>query len=439
MRRFGNVALTKEDTRAVWARVWLEQAIRDVRFAFRTLVKKPLFVVVAAATIALGIGAATVVFSIVDSVLLRPLPYRDPDDIVLLLGGTGLEDPSPISVDDLTRHRNQNTALEGLAFYGPTRMESPETDAPVAGAPVDASVFDVLGVRPVIGSTYSLRLEVSTVGNCLGGTGRRAPELRFLADPLWRRSRRRRTNDQSELDGHLRSSVSCLGDFSFRHTMSKSGGGSWYTFPLPPYHSVFPVMPTYHAVGRLKADTPLAAAQAEIDVISRRSDGANATPSSRSTRGSDRLSARLSANRHALSNSRCCLRQLPGGALGPDGRRRTGAPDSVRQCCQPVAGPGRRAGRRVRSPDSPGRRAHGPDPATRNREPSRLRPGRDPWAVGSGFHRAAVPSEPGPGRNPSTRNGLYQRDGVAVRNGRVGLRGTSGGASRPPGGPRARF
>ena len=56
MRRFGNVALTKEDTRAVWARVWLEQAIRDVRFAFRTLVKKPLFVVVAAATIALGIG-----------------------------------------------------------------------------------------------------------------------------------------------------------------------------------------------------------------------------------------------------------------------------------------------------------------------------------------------------------------------------------------------
>ena len=86
MRRFGNVALTKEDTRAVWGWVWLEQGVRDVRFAFRTLVKKPLFMVVAAATIALGIGAATVVFSIVDSVLLRPLPYRDPDDIVLLLG-----------------------------------------------------------------------------------------------------------------------------------------------------------------------------------------------------------------------------------------------------------------------------------------------------------------------------------------------------------------
>ena len=154
MRRFGNVALTKEDTRAVWARVWLEQAIRDVRFAFRTLVKKPLFVVVAAATIALGIGAATVVFSIVDSVLLRPLPYRDPDDIVLLLGGTGLEDPSRIRIDDLTRYRDQNTALEGLGFYRPTRMESPETDAPVAVADIDASVFDVLGVRPVIGSVF---------------------------------------------------------------------------------------------------------------------------------------------------------------------------------------------------------------------------------------------------------------------------------------------
>ena len=154
MRRFGNVALTKEDTRAVWARVWLEQAVRDVRFAFRTLVKKPLFVVVAAATIALGIGAATVVFSIVDSVLLRPLPYQDPDDLVLLLGGTGLEDPSRIRVDDLTRYRDQNTALEGLGFYRPTRMESPETDAPVAVADIDASVFDVLGVRPVIGSVF---------------------------------------------------------------------------------------------------------------------------------------------------------------------------------------------------------------------------------------------------------------------------------------------
>ncbi len=292
MCRFGNVALTKEDTRAVWGQVWLEQAIRDVRFAFRTLVKKPLFVVVAAATIALGIGAATVVFSIVDSVLLRPLPYQDPDDLVLLLGGTGLEDPSPISVDDLTRHRNQNTALEGLAFYGPTRMESPATDAPVAVAPVDASVFDVLGVRPLIGTVFP-RVEVPAPEVVLA-----APDVVLLSYGFWQT---RFGGDPDVVGQTINLSsrpyeivgVMPRGFFFPAHDVQL-----WRPIVVSVFTTTTPFgstpLSSYYAVGRLKADTPLAAAQAEIDVISRRRDSANPTlPGPRANPPDDRLAATL--------------------------------------------------------------------------------------------------------------------------------------------------
>ena len=269
MRRFGNVALTKEDTRAVWARVWLEQAIRDVRFAFRTLVKKPLFVVVAAATIALGIGAATVVFSIVDSVLLRPLPYRDPDDIVLLLGGKGLDDPSRIRIDDLARYRDQGTALEGLAFYGTTRLESPGHDAPVAVAEVEAGVFDVLGVRPLIGSVFPW-VEDSTEGSFFG-----RPSFVVLSYGFWQT---RFGGDPDvvgqtiSLSGLPHEIVGAMprGFFFPEHDVQLWRPLVVYLSP-PSLPFGFSIMPSYHAVGRLKADTPLAAAQAEIDVISRRS------------------------------------------------------------------------------------------------------------------------------------------------------------------------
>ncbi len=289
MRRFGNVALTKEDTRAVWAQVWLEQAIRDVRFAFRTLVKKPLFVVVAAATIALGIGAATVVFSIVDSVLLRPLPYQDPDDIVLLLGGKGLDDPSRIRIDDLARYRDQGTALEGLAFYGTTRLESPGHDAPVAVAEVEAGVFDVLGVRPLIGSVFPW-VEDSTEGSFFG-----RPSFVVLSYGFWQT----RFGGDPDVVGQ---------------TISLSGLPHEIVGAMPrgfffPEHDVQLWRPlglslfANAAVGRLKADTPLEAAQAEIDVISSRLDEENSTISDSSANpGDDRRIARLYAIHEVVVN-----------------------------------------------------------------------------------------------------------------------------------------
>ncbi|HVH71480.1 MAG TPA: ABC transporter permease, partial [Candidatus Dormibacteraeota bacterium] len=87
-REFGNVELTKEVTRDAWGWRWALDFLQDVRYALRSFLERPGFVVVALLTLALGTGATTVMFSLVSGVLLKPLPYSEPHRLVAVNGHT---------------------------------------------------------------------------------------------------------------------------------------------------------------------------------------------------------------------------------------------------------------------------------------------------------------------------------------------------------------
>jgi hypothetical protein len=121
MLAFGNVALAKEDTRRVWVWAWLDEARQDLRYAARTLLNNRAFATAAAATLALAIGANTTMFSILNAVLLRPLPYRAPDQLAMLW----TEDPTQNLREarsylwDIEQWRSQSQSFADMAVFDP--------------------------------------------------------------------------------------------------------------------------------------------------------------------------------------------------------------------------------------------------------------------------------------------------------------------------------
>jgi MacB-like periplasmic core domain len=118
MRKFGNVMRVKEETREVWSIVWLEQLFDDVRFGLRMLRKNPGFTAVAVLTLALGIGANAAIFSVVEGVTLAPLPYREPDRLVLVwLYNLALKSPTPLSYPDFLDWQRNARSLQQMAAF----------------------------------------------------------------------------------------------------------------------------------------------------------------------------------------------------------------------------------------------------------------------------------------------------------------------------------
>jgi putative ABC transport system permease protein len=146
-RAMGNVTLAIEDAREVWAMRVLDHTRQDVRAGVRGLRKSPGFTLVAVATLALGIGANTALFSIFSSLILRPLPVRDPGSLALLLDGSW---SYPIWEQIKAR---EDTLFDGALAWSPQGFDlsaSGQSD-PVDGAYVSGRLFDVLGVTAIRG------------------------------------------------------------------------------------------------------------------------------------------------------------------------------------------------------------------------------------------------------------------------------------------------
>ncbi|MGO8791305.1 MAG: ADOP family duplicated permease [Terriglobia bacterium] len=159
LRKFGNVTRIKEEAREVWSFVWLEQLWQDVRFALRTLAKNPGFTAVSMLTLAVGIGTNTAMFSVVNGVLLKPLPYPHPERLVdVSHSAPGIHVPHlGMSASMYFVYRQQNRTFEGIGVYSDdsvsvTGLAEPEH---VRALEVTDGLLPILGVRPVLGRLFT--------------------------------------------------------------------------------------------------------------------------------------------------------------------------------------------------------------------------------------------------------------------------------------------
>ncbi len=138
---------------------WFDELRDDVRFAARQLRRAPAFTLIAVATLALGIGANSAIFALVDATLLRPLPYQDPDRLVMLWEKSearprgGVAPPNLIDWNDRSRSFEQMAGFVG-GVGSMVMTGAAGTADTVPRQWVTAGIFDVLGVKPVVGRTF---------------------------------------------------------------------------------------------------------------------------------------------------------------------------------------------------------------------------------------------------------------------------------------------
>lgn len=176
VRKFGNVTRVKEETRDVWRVVWLEELWQDMRYGLRMLRNSPGFTAVAVLTLALGIGANTAIFSLIDAVMLRSLPVENPSQLVLLKWSArnaprihgymssgdcpsdlsrGAANPSGCSFSEPMfreiRNANQFSGVAAFANSGPVALTGNGPATMINGQLVSGDFFRTMGLKAAAG------------------------------------------------------------------------------------------------------------------------------------------------------------------------------------------------------------------------------------------------------------------------------------------------
>jgi putative ABC transport system permease protein len=187
-RAFGNVTQAQERFYESGRWLWWDHLVQDLRFGLRVLVKNPSFTAVAVLTLALGIGANSAIFSVVNAVLLRPLPFLAPDQLVRVVSVRLRENvPDNASYPDFADWRAQNHVFERMAAFHTDSftLTGQGEAAHIPGAVVSADLFSLLSARPALGRTFLP--EEDNLGAVGGGLvvilSYRLWQERFGADP----------------------------------------------------------------------------------------------------------------------------------------------------------------------------------------------------------------------------------------------------------------
>ena len=260
---FGSVDNAKEESRERWGTALLDATLADLRYAIRALLAHPMFTAGVVLTLALGIGANTAVFSLIESVLLKPLPYPQPDRIVslALIDPRGSVPGAPPTATDraFAVWQRSSRSFAALAAFndGAAVLTDANQVEEVTGAEVSGDFFAVFGVAPIRGRTL-------TAADTRGG----APPVVVISHALWNR---RFGSDTAvlgrtvTLDGVKREIVGIMPP-SFRYP---SAADYWIPRSFEPGTGpmVAFIMAEITAVGRLASERTIADARSELQTI----------------------------------------------------------------------------------------------------------------------------------------------------------------------------
>ena len=245
------------------SREWMEELKQDLRVGFRMLRRSPAFAIVAVLTLAIGIGANTAIFSVVRSVLLRPLPYTNPEQLVQVWTdhrALGRPEPEWLAPPDFVDLRDGNRTFAAMASYGgwgPDLTGSGDPES-LTGMAVGGNFFSLLGAKPTLG-----RLLVPADDD------EAAPPVVVLSNALWTR---RFGSDSSvigrpiTLSGNPWTVVGVLSP-EFRAPVQAFTPEIFRAIRRPSNSTCGRGCVTMRAIGRMKPGVSVSAAQADLDVI----------------------------------------------------------------------------------------------------------------------------------------------------------------------------
>jgi predicted permease len=265
-RRFGNVTHLKEQTRDMWTFPPLESLGRDTRYALRTLRKSPAFTFVAVFALAVGIGGNTAIFSLVDAIRARALPYHDPQRIVQLWGNVlrAKVERRGASYPDYLDWRAQAKSFEDMAAFASQMMTLSGVDEPerINTEFVAAPYFSLLGISPARGRVFQPEEDVLS----------QPTPVVVLSDGLWKR----RFGADPQIIGRtvtLNARVhEVVGLMPSGFKGLTDTAEAWVPFALyaPPRAMADRGTRGFGAVARLGPGIELLGAQREMDAISKR-------------------------------------------------------------------------------------------------------------------------------------------------------------------------
>jgi predicted permease len=262
LRQFGSIEQIKETAREERVWMWADELLRDVCFGARMLVKAPGFTAVAILTLALGIGSNAAIFSVIDSVLLKPLPYPNADRLVVFrehVRRSGYEhDQEAVTPGDFSDWSKHNTTFAEMAGIAPHSFTLTGAGQPVQieGEAVSVNLFSLLQVEPFIGRAFHPEEAQYGAGRvAILGYGLWA--TRFASDPQV-------VGRSILLDG---STYLVVGVMPKNFRFPDPDDQLWVPLALSPQEMASRSVNSLRVVGRLKANASLAQAQSEMDTI----------------------------------------------------------------------------------------------------------------------------------------------------------------------------